>query len=299
MRQHFLKSPRGIGLVLGSILATLCGLTLFVTLMLCNLLQMLSLVVYPFSRKLFRFLNGSIAGLWWSSCVVGGDKLYGIRRTRNGDPLPYQENAVVFANHESMPDIVVLLSVGLEVGSTGRMKWFAKDTLKYVPGLGWGLSFLDTLFLKRHWEQDKGAIEKTFGKFIREDIPVWLTLFPEGTRITPSKSAASRAYAEKAKLKPLDCVLIPRTKGFIASVRALTPVIDAIYDVTIVYPQGIPSLWQWMAGWARAYHVHVRRFPVDSLPADDEALAKWLLKKYEEKDELLNYFHDHGKFPGS
>jgi len=258
---------------------------------------MLSLVVYPFSRRLFRAFNCGLAGWWWGCSVVASEKINGIRRFRTGDELPPKENAVVIANHESMPDVVVVLSVSREAGCLSRMKWFAKNALRYVPALGWGLGFLDTLFLKRHWEQDKTSIEKTFGKFIHERIPVWLTFFPEGTRITPAKSEGSKQYAVKHGLQPLDCVLIPRTKGFIASVRALETTIHAVYDITIAYPSGIPSLWQWMAGWPCGYHVHVRRFPVETLSSDDVSLAQWLLKRYEEKEVLLNYFFDHGHFP--
>ncbi len=297
MRQSFLKPPSGLARITGNIRAFFCGLLLFLSLVFCNCLQIISLLVYPFSRTLFRSINCGMAARWWGGCVRASERLNGIKRVRAGDDSPRQENALVIANHESMPDTVALLSVGLEAGCLNRMKWFAKDTLRYIPGLGWGLTFLDTLFLKRHWEQDRIHIEKTFGKFIREKIPVWLCFFPEGTRLTLEKFEQSRAYAVKAGLKLPNAVLIPRTKGFIAAARALAPTISAVYDVTIAYPDGIPSLWQWMAAWPNSYHVYVRRFAVQELPADDEGLARWLIKRYEEKDALLTYFYDHGEFP--
>jgi hypothetical protein len=35
------------------------------------------------------------------------------------------------------------------------------------------------------------------------------------------------------------------------------------------------------------------------LPLTDEGLKKWIFERYKEKDELLEYFAKHQKFPGS
>lgn len=44
----------------------------------------------------------------------------------------------------------------------GDMKWMVKDIIKYVPGVGWGMLFLDCIFVKRDWTTDKESIRKTF-----------------------------------------------------------------------------------------------------------------------------------------
>lgn len=60
-------------------------------------------------------------------------------------------------------------------------------------------------------------------------------LFAEGTRFTPSKHEASQKFAEKNKLPLLKNHLVPRTKGFITSMKAIRGKIDAIYDVNIAF----------------------------------------------------------------
>ena len=76
------------------------------------------------------------------------------------------------------------------------MKWFVKDILKWIPGPGWGMVMIDCIFLKRNWARDKQDVLDLFSKFKRDDIPVFLVSFLEGTRATPEKLAQSQQYAD-------------------------------------------------------------------------------------------------------
>ena len=93
-------------------------------------------------------------------------------------------------------------------------------------------------------------------------------------------------------------LLVPRTKGFVAAVLGLRGYIDAVYDVTIGYEGGVPTLWQFVEGLPKVAHLHVRRFPMSTLPEADEAVAAWLIARYREKDDLLDGFYRDGRFPG-
>ena len=43
-----------------------------------------------------------------------------------------------------------------------------------------------------------------------------------------------------------------------------------------------------------------RRFPISSIPADDtKAFDDWMLQRWREKDDLLEHFAQHGRFPPS
>jgi len=139
----------------------------------------------------------------------------------------------------------------------------------------------------------------TFKRILDDNIPIWLVSFVEGTRAAPEKIKNSKAYAETHGLNPLDHVLLPRTKGFVATVRGLGNHIDAIYDVTIGYEKGVPTLWQYVKGYAPRAHLHVRRYPVDSLPSSDDELSTWLHERFQEKDKLLAHYYEHGAFPSS
>ena len=57
-----------------------------------------------------------------------------------------------------------------------------------------------------------------------------------------------------------------------------------MYDVTIGYVDGVPTLWQLIVGSVRRIHVHVRRFPTEELPRLESELRDWVLERYREKD---------------
>ena len=113
----------------------------------------------------------------------------------------------------------------------------------------------------------------------------------------PKKLAASKKFAAERGLPVSEHVLIPRTKGFVASVQGLRDHIDALYDITIGYVEGVPTLWQWIKGAVRRVHINVRRFTVEEIPQEAEALAQWLKDRYQEKDRILETFYRNGVFP--
>ncbi len=282
-------------------LATLKAVTLlvfgFATLLAVNLLQTLSLVVLPFSRKAFRAVNRWCADTWWGLCVSAADHLYKVRIVFTGDDVPMRENALVVANHQQMPDIPAIMKFCKTKDRLGDMKYFVKKQFKWVPGMGWGMQFLDCLFIDRDWMADRDSINRTFARLVNGRVPVHLVSFVEGTRLTLPKLAAARDYARTHGLRQPVHTLVPRTKGFVASVEGLRGHIDAVYDLTIGYDDAVPSLWQYLKGLVRRIHVHVRRFPIADLPESADGLRRWLLDRWHEKDDLLEHFYVTGAFP--
>jgi len=286
------RTKRIAGFARGLVLA----LFLFSTLIAFNLLQTASLVIKPFSQTAFRRANRWMADLWWGWCALIAEKGYRIRWVMSGDDVPVQENAIVVLNHQDMADITVMFGFARSKKRLGDLKWFVKDVLKYVPGVGWGMLFLDCLFIRRNWTDDREHIQRVFRNILAYRVPLWLMLFAEGTRVRPAKVDRSRRYAQEHGFRPLRHVLFPRTKGFVATVLGLRGHVEAVYDVTIGYEEGVPTLWQWIKGYVRRVHVHVRRFPMQELPQDEAEIASWLVTRYQEKDDLLETFYREGAF---
>lgn len=296
MPQKRLPSLRGGAQILPVLKGIRSAVFLAVTLSLVNLGFFSSLLLYPFSRQAFRGYNRALARIWWSLLLNASRTAIGVRIVVSGDPLPPQENAVVLANHQDMPDIPSLALLAQSLDRVGDLKWFVKDPLKYVPGLGWGMLFLDNIFLKRNWNLDADTIAATFQRITSARAPFWLLMFSEGTRFTPARAQESARWARKEGLEPLRHVLFPRPKGFQATVLALRPHAQAVYDVTLGYPDGVPTLWQYMQGRCGPVHVHVRRFPMDAIPTDDAGQASWLRERFRAKDDLLETFYRLGRF---
>ena len=264
-----------------------------------NAVQTASVPLRPFSRQAFRKVNRWTADTWWGLCVTVGDVIHHVTLVLTGDDVPMRENAILVVNHQNMADITFLMAYARSKDRLGDLKWFVKKALKYVPGVGWGMVFLDCLFVERQWSADRASIEATFSRILQDAIPIWLISFVEGTRSTSEKIDQSKAFAKERGLEPLDHVLVPRTKGFVASVQGLRSHIDAVYDVTIGYENGVPTLWQYIKGYAPRAHLHVRRFPISDVPTEEAALSSWLHDRFREKDALLSHFYEHGSFPAT
>lgn len=269
--------------------AALVVFVLLLTILFANFIQMTTVLVRPFSEPLFRAMNVNLAGNWWWLCAWVQKRFLNIRFVFSGDELPWNENAIVIANHQKDTDITALMPLAERSGMLYHMKWFAKQSLKWVPGIGWGMHFIDCIFLARNWHADAARIERTFGRLNRLPIPFWLLSFPEGTRITPEKLERTRLYARRKGQPEPKHTLIPRTKGFTVAVLGLKRA-QAVYDVTIGYPGGIPSVWGYLGGALKEVHIQVHRFPLDTLPKSEEALSHWLLERYRIKDALLEKF---------
>lgn len=261
---------------------------IFGLLIIVNVFQTASLILLPFSRKAFRSFNRFCANSWWGLCVICAEKVYGTRLILSGDTLPPRENAIVIVNHQDMSDIFLVMMLALTKERLGDLKFFVKDVLKYVPGVGWGMLFLDCIFVKRNWEADKDKISEVFSKFQAEKIPIWLVSYVEGTRFSKAKMLRSQGYANEHSLPILSHVLLPRTKGFVASVQGLHGHVTAIYDLTIAHAGGVPSLWDIITGRVREFHMRIKRYEIDTLPEDPGALTAWLMERFVEKDAWLS-----------
>jgi 1-acyl-sn-glycerol-3-phosphate acyltransferase len=268
-----------------------------ITLLGFNVLQTLSLCLRLFPGRAFRSFNRWCANTWWGACVWASQRFNGTRLVVTGENLPADENALVLANHQNMPDILALMILARGKRRLGDLKFFVKQALKWVPGVGWGMQFIGCPFLSRDWTADRERIRRTFATLVRESIPVWLVSFAEGTRSTPDKLRANAEWALANGLEATRHVLVPRSKGFAATIEGLGSHLHAVYDVTIGYVDGVPTLWQYITGSVKRIHVHVRRFPIESLPRLEHELRDWLIARYREKDLLLEHYYAHGTFP--
>lgn len=56
-----------------------------------------------------------------------------------------------------------------------------KNELKYLPFFGLGMQLFDFIFMKRKLLDDRNTIIKNLERSKKDDRPMWLVLFPEGT----------------------------------------------------------------------------------------------------------------------
>jgi lysophosphatidic acid acyltransferase / lysophosphatidylinositol acyltransferase len=225
-----------------------------------HIVQYLSVPFILLAPKLFHLINTSIAGWLWGSWVWLVEDWHKTPITITGDKIKPGENALVISNHQSWSDIVMISKVATKAKMINHQKWMAKNVLRFVPFIGWGLHFIDTIFLKRDWNKDQIKIEQTFSHIVDKNVPFWLIIFPEGTRLTASKLQSSQKLMQSKGEPHWQRVMRPRSKGFVAAIAGLRSKLDAIYSLTIDYGEQAVSPWELFAGQAQAIKIDVKRY---------------------------------------
>jgi 1-acyl-sn-glycerol-3-phosphate acyltransferase len=202
---------------------------------------------------------------------------------------------LLICNHQSWVDIVVLQS------SLNRrapfMRFMLKQRLVYVPVLGVAWWALDMPFLRRFTREQLLKRPELKGKDLEnaaraceklKHIPVSFTVFPEGSRFTPEKKASQKS--------PYQHLLLPRTGGLGQVLFSFEDRMQSAIDVTIYYPDGMPTFWQLVSGQMRKVTLVATIKPIDeglrgvnfreNKQAGDE-LKNWLNEIWTEKDQFL------------
>ncbi|WP_367111461.1 acyltransferase [uncultured Psychrobacter sp.] len=153
---------------------------------------------------------------------------------------------LLISNHQSWVDTSIVQYI-----SENRLpltRFFTKFELIYIPVIGQAFYFLDFPMMRRHSKEAIAKNPALQGKDIEEakracallkNKPFTLLNYLEGTRFNKTKHDKQHS--------PYKYLLKPRAGGLALAINALGEDIDGILDMTIVYPDGIPTygeLWQ-------------------------------------------------------
>ena len=117
--------------------------------------------------------------------------------------------------------------------------------------------------------------------------------------MTKKTKARSDKYADENGLPRYQYCIHPRTTGFVYVMNALrSGGLDAVYDVTIGYPDALPKTEVEIAKgiMPREVHFHIKSYYDRDLPRDDEQLGQWCRDRWAEKEERLKQFYTHKEF---
>ena len=155
------------------------------------------------------------------------------------------------------------------------------------------------IFLTRKWDKDQSELQEKIYYFNGLNYPLQLLLFPEGGDMTYKTKERSDQYADDNGLPRYKYCLHPRTTGFVCVMNALrSGGLDAVYDVTIGYPDTISKTeLQFGKGiMPREVHFYTKSYDAKDLPLDDDGLAQWCKDRWREKEERLKDFYTHKEF---
>lgn len=200
---------------------------------------------------------------------------------------------LILANHQSWADILVLQNIFNR--KIPFIKFFLKKELLYVPLLGICWWALDFPFMKRYSKnfllknpnlqgKDIETTRRACQKF--QFKPSTIMNFVEGTRFTRHKHQQQQS--------PFNRLLKPKAGGVAFVLGAMGNQLHKMLDVTIYYPQGIPSFWDYISGKVRDITVNINVLPITSDLIGDyndpiyrQHFQQWVNQLWQQKDQEL------------
>lgn len=269
------------------------------TVVCCTPLFIIALVkvVLPFKpvQNGCRRMLTAIATTWIAVNNLNQKVFNGIRWDVQGiDDLDPEGWYMVVANHQSWVDILVLQNVFHR--KIPFLKFFLKKELFWFPVMGQAWWALDFPFMKRYSKQFLKKHPHLIGKDLEitkracekfRNIPVSVMNFVEGTRFTREKHSRQKS--------PYLHLLRTKAGGMAFVLAAMGDKLQQIVDVTIAYPQGAASFWDFVCGRVKEIKVRVKTLPISSDlmgdylqdPQFKREFQNWLNRLWHQKDEDL------------
>ncbi|MFW2095463.1 acyltransferase [Acinetobacter sp. ULE_I057] len=210
--------------------------------------------------------------------------------------LNMQGRYLMTCNHQSWVDTTVNQYFGLTRMPLTR--FFTKWELIFIPFVGQAFKILGFPMMKRHTKEqiaknpdlktrDMEEARKACEQLLSQ--PFTLLNYLEGTRFTPKKHAQQQS--------PFTNLLKPKAGGLALALNILGDKIDALVDMTIVYPDGAPGYGEFWLGEVPRIAVNMRKIEIPEWVLggnyeDDteyrERFQNWVDDLWSEKDQLIS-----------
>lgn len=203
------------------------------------------------------------ASAWISVNGVIERCLHPVKIELSGDTdFSTKEWYMVIANHQSWVDILILQRVFNR--KIPFLKFFLKQELIFVPILGLAWWALDFPFMRRYSTAQLRKNPKLKGKDIEitrkacakfKAKPVSVMNFVEGTRFSKAKHQKQNSQFQH--------LLKPKAGGMAFALSAMGEQIHKLVDVSIYYPDAVPSYWDYLTGKLPSVKVHIKVSDID------------------------------------
>lgn len=202
---------------------------------------------------------------------------------------------LIISNHVSWVDIFAIFRVFHR--RAAFVRFFMKSQLIWFPIAGQACAALEFPFMRRYSPDYLARHPEKRGRDLvmarrmcrrYRRVPVAVAIFLEGTRFTREK--------QENQQSPYEHLLRPRVGAISFALAALGDQLDAVLDVTLAYPAGETSMWDFVTGRLRRVTVRVRRLDVPpelltgAITEPGEARERfkaWIDGVWRQKDDLL------------
>ncbi|XP_075874807.1 1-acyl-sn-glycerol-3-phosphate acyltransferase epsilon [Nelusetta ayraudi] len=266
--------------------------------------------------RLYHKLDDRLYCIYQSMVLFFFEHYTGVEIIIYGEIPKNKENVIYVSNHQCTADWIIADMLAIRQSAIGHVRYVLKDGLKWLPLYGWYFSQHGGVYVKRSAKFNEKAMVKKLLNQTECGAPMYLVIFPEGTRYNPELKnviADSQAFAAKEGLGVLSHTLTPRMKASHIALQTMRGHLDAVYDITVAYEGSLdasrqrkpaPSMPEFLCKECPRVHIHFERVDVKEIPAEPVFFRRWLHERFEIKDRLLKNFYESEdadkltKFPG-
>ncbi|XP_028843920.1 1-acyl-sn-glycerol-3-phosphate acyltransferase epsilon [Denticeps clupeoides] len=266
--------------------------------------------------RLYHTVDDRMYTAYQSMVLFFFEHYTGVEIVVYGDIPKMKENVVYLSNHQSTADWIIADMLAVRQSALGHVRYVLKDGLKWLPLYGWYFSQHGGVYVKRSAKFEERNMKRKLESQIKFGAPMYLVIFPEGTRYNPelrSVISSSQAFASKEGLAVLNHTLTPRMKASHIAIETMKDHLDAVYDVTVAYEGTLtadgqrklaPSMPEFLCKECPRVHIHFERVDIKEIPLEPVFFRRWLHERFEIKDKLLGTFYESDKpeakwrFPG-
>uniref|UniRef100_A0A8C6FT34 1-acylglycerol-3-phosphate O-acyltransferase 5 n=2 Tax=Moschus TaxID=68410 RepID=A0A8C6FT34_MOSMO len=266
--------------------------------------------------RFYQAVDDRLYCVYQSMVLFFFENYTGVQILLYGDLPKNKENIIYLANHQSTVDWIVADILAVRQSALGHVRYVLKDGLKWLPLYGCYFSQHGGIYVKRSAKFNETQMRKKLQRYINAGTPMYLVIFPEGTRYNPELTkviSASQAFAAQEGLPVLKHVLTPRIKATHVAFDSMKDYLDAVYDVTVAFEGSVddkgqrkeaPSMAEFLCKECPKIHIHIDRIDKKNIPEEQVSMKRWLHERFEIKDKLLIEFYDspdperRNKFPG-
>jgi 1-acyl-sn-glycerol-3-phosphate acyltransferase len=117
--------------------------------------------------------------------------------------------------------------------------------------------------------------------------------FAEGTRFTAEKHTAQHSTYKH--------LLKPKSGALALALNAMGNKFQSLVDATIVYPDGVPTFWDFLCGRTPRIVLHVQQVPIpegfaegdyEGDPRFRSTFHRWLATLWKQKDQRITQIYE-------
>ncbi|XP_068921517.1 1-acyl-sn-glycerol-3-phosphate acyltransferase epsilon isoform X3 [Petaurus breviceps papuanus] len=158
--------------------------------------------------RIYQEVDDRFYNIYQSMVLFFFENYTGVQIILYGDLPKHKENIIYLSNHQCTVDWIVADILAVRQNALGHVRYVLKNGLKWLPLYGWYFSQHGGIYVKRSAKFNELEMRNKLQRQMDTGTPMYLVIFPEGTRYNPELTkviSASQIYAAEQEFLCKEC----------------------------------------------------------------------------------------------